>query len=162
VASHANNRRIWRNLRDAFPHPYGLEDAKAFLQMAIAKVPETFFAIEVDGRAVGGIGFMLHGDVERVSAEIGYWLGEAYWGRGIVSEAVRAVTQYAVEAHGLTRVFAVPFEWNNASFRVLEKAGYTAEARLRRSAVKDGRVVDQVLYAYVVPEDAGLSNADGE
>ncbi len=155
LAAHANNRNVWRNLRDAFPHPYTLADAHAFLRMALAKTPETFFALAVDGRAVGGIGFTLHGDVERVSAEIGYWLGEAFWGRGIVTEALRAVTRYAIEAHGLTRVYAVPFAWNTASFRVLEKAGYTAEARLRRSAIKEGRVTDQLLYAFVVPEDAG-------
>jgi RimJ/RimL family protein N-acetyltransferase len=91
-------------------------------------------------------------DVQRVSAEIGYWLGEAYWGRGIMSEALQAVTRYAVQTHDLMRVFAVPFEWNTASFRVLEKAGYTREARLRRSAIKDGQVIDQILYAYVLTE----------
>jgi RimJ/RimL family protein N-acetyltransferase len=159
LAAHANNRKIWRNLRDAFPHPYSLDDAHAFIRSALARAPESFFAIAVDGRAVGGIGFTLHGDVERVSAEVGYWLGEAFWGRGIATEALRAVTQYAVRAHGLTRVYAVPYEWNGASFRVLAKAGYVAEARLRRSAVKDGRVIDQMLYAYVVPEAAGEAPA---
>jgi RimJ/RimL family protein N-acetyltransferase len=152
LAAHANNRKVWRNLRDAFPHPYGPEDARAFIQLALARTPESFFAIAIDGQAAGGIGFTLRGDVERVAAEIGYWLGEAFWGQGIVAEALRAVTQYAVRTHGLTRVYAVPFEWNAASFRVLEKAGYVAEARLRRSAIKDGRVIDQLLYAYVVPE----------
>jgi RimJ/RimL family protein N-acetyltransferase len=155
LAAHANNRKIWRNLRDAFPHPYTLDDAHALIRSALARTPESFFAIAVDGRAVGGIGFTLHGDVERVSAEVGYWLGEAFWGRGIATEALRAVTQYAVRTHGLTRVYAVPYEWNGASFRVLAKAGYVAEARLRRSAVKDGRVIDQMLYAYVVPEATG-------
>jgi RimJ/RimL family protein N-acetyltransferase len=153
LAAHANNRKVWRNLRDAFPHPYSLEDAHAFIRMALARTPESFFAIALDGQAVGGIGFTLHGDVERVSAEIGYWLGEAFWGRGIATEALREVTRHAIQAHGLTRVFAVPFEWNPASCRVLEKAGYVAEGRLRRSAIKDGRVVDQILYAYVVPEE---------
>jgi RimJ/RimL family protein N-acetyltransferase len=151
LAGHANNRKIWRNLRDAFPHPYSLTDAHAFIQAALARTPESFFAITVDDQAVGGIGFTLHGDVDRVSAEIGYWLGEAFWGRGIVTEALRAVTQHALRTHGLTRIYAVPYEWNAASFRVLEKAGYTAEGRLRRSAIKDGRVIDQLLYAYVVP-----------
>jgi RimJ/RimL family protein N-acetyltransferase len=108
------------------------------------------FAIVVAEAAVGGIGFKLHGDVERVSAEIGYWLAEPLWGRGITTEALTAVTALAIREHGLTRVFAVPYEWNAASFRVLEKAGYACEARLRRSAIKDGRVIDQRLYAYVV------------
>ncbi len=152
LARHADDRRVWINLRDAFPHPYRLEDGRAFIRDSLAQRPETRFAIEVGGAAVGGIGIVLHPDVERVSAEIGYWLGHAFWGRGIMSEAVRAFTAHVVREHALTRVFAVPFEWNAASFRVLEKAGYVLEGRLRRSAVKDGRVIDQLLYAHVVPE----------
>jgi RimJ/RimL family protein N-acetyltransferase len=152
LALHANDREVWRNMSDRFPHPYTAADARAFLQSAMARVPESWFAIAVDDQAVGGIGFTPQGDIQRVSAEIGYWLGVAFWGRGIVSEALRAVTRYAVQTHGLTRVFAVPFAWNAASFRVLEKAGFTREARLRRSAIKDGRVIDQMLYAFVVPE----------
>jgi ribosomal-protein-alanine N-acetyltransferase len=148
LAAHANNRNVWINLRDAFPHPYSLDDAHAFIRMALAKSPATFFAIVVEGAAVGGIGYTLHEDVERLSAEIGYWLGEAYWGRGIVTEALTAVTDHAVRSHGLTRVYAVPYEWNAASCRVLEKAGYVFEGRMRRSAIKDGRVLDQLLYAY--------------
>lgn len=150
LAEQANNRNIWINLRDRFPHPYTSADARGFLRDVMNRVPETAFAIEVGGQAVGGIGFVPQIDVERVSAEIGYWLGEAYWGRGIVTEALDAVTRHAVEQHGLTRIFALPFAWNRASCRVLEKAGYTLEARLRRSAIKDGRIVDQMQYAYIV------------
>jgi ribosomal-protein-alanine N-acetyltransferase len=150
VARHADNRAIWRNLRDAFPHPYHPAHAEAFIRAARAADPETAFAIEVDGEAAGGVGLKLGTDVERVGAEIGYWLGEAFWGRGITTEAVRAVTGYAVERFGLTRVFALPFAWNDASCRVLEKAGFALEGRLRRSALKDGEVVDQLLYAFVV------------
>jgi len=112
------------------------------------------FAIAVDDEAVGGIGFTVLTDVERVSAEIGYWLGEAYWGRGIVTEALVAVTKYAVDACRLTRIYALPFAYNKASCRVLEKAGYAVEARLRRSAIKDGRIVDQVQYAFIVEAPA--------
>lgn len=151
LAAHANNRRVWINLRDRFPHPFTVAHAETFIQAALATAPETRFAIVVDEAAVGGIGFTLHDDVERVSAEIGYWLGEVFWGRGIMTEALAAVTAYAVRTHHLTRVYAVPYEWNPASFRVLEKAGYVCEGRMRRSAIKDGRVIDQLLYAYVVP-----------
>jgi len=147
---YANNRNIWRNLRDAFPHPYTLEDAKNFLQMVLSQDPETYFAIEVEGKACGSIGFTLHADVERVSAEIGYWLGEPFWNHGIMSEAVMFMTPYAIQQHDLTRVYAVPFEWNTPSFRVLEHAGYQFEGRMRRSAVKDGQITDQLIYAYVV------------
>jgi len=112
--------------------------------------PETFFAIVVDGAAVGGIGFVAQSDVDRMSAEVGYWLGEAFWGRGIATEALVAVTRHAVDRHGLTRLFALPFASNIASCRVLEKAGYTLEARLRRSAIKNGTIVDQFQYAFIV------------
>jgi RimJ/RimL family protein N-acetyltransferase len=152
LATHANNRRVWLNLRDAFPHPYRLDDARAFIRAALGRTQETHFAIAVNGAAVGGIGFRPHEDVERVSAEIGYWLGEPFWGRGITTEALIAVTAAALRTHGLTRVFAVPYAWNLASFRVLEKAGYVREGVMRRSAIKDGRVVDQVLYARVVDD----------
>lgn len=150
LALNANNRAIWKNLRDGFPHPYSVENGRVFIERSLAMKPETNFAICVDDQAVGGIGFVLHTDIERISAEIGYWLGEAYWGRGIVSEALKAVTDYAIQTHNLRRVFAVPFAHNRASARVLEKAGFTLEGRMRSSAIKDGEVLDQLLYAYVV------------
>lgn len=148
---HADNRKIWINLRDRFPHPYRLDDAHAFLKMATSMAPQTYFAIEVEGQAAGGIGYLPHEDVERVSAEIGYWLGEQFWNRGITTDALAAVTALAIERHGLTRVYALPFEYNTASCRVLEKCGYVLEARLRHSAIKDGRIVDQFQYAYITP-----------
>jgi ribosomal-protein-alanine N-acetyltransferase len=148
LALYANNRQIWLNLRDAFPHPYTTRDARVFIRASRLLRPETRFAIVVEGQAVGSIGFAPHADVERVSAEIGYWLGEAFWGRGITTEALIAVTEHAIREHRLTRLYAVPFEWNVASCRVLEKAGYVLEGRMRRSAIKEGRVIDQFLYAY--------------
>lgn len=147
LAAHANNANVWINLRDAFPNPYSLADANRYIELVRHGDPPTAFAIEVDGRAAGSIAFTLQDDVERVSAEIGYFLGEEFWGRGIMTEAVRAVTAFAFGTHELTRMYAVPFEWNAASMRVLEKAGYQVEGRMRRSAIKDGRVIDQVLYA---------------
>jgi RimJ/RimL family protein N-acetyltransferase len=148
MVAHANNRNVWINLRDRFPHPYTERDGRAFLKHTLAQHPETAFAITVNGDAVGGIGFQIMGDVERVSAEIGYWLGELFWGRGIATEALVTVTRYAIATHGLTRIYAVPFAWNAASCRVLEKAGYVLEGRLRRSAIKDGQVTDQLQYAF--------------
>ena len=146
---HANNRNIWLNLRDAFPHPYTKHDARAYIRSVRERTPETTFAIAVDDEAVGSVGFVLRTDVERVSAEIGYWLAEPFWGRGITTEALTALTKYAIGTHGLTRIYALPFAWNVASCRVLEKAGYLLEARLRRSAVKDGQITDQMQYAYI-------------
>jgi RimJ/RimL family protein N-acetyltransferase len=147
LVRHANNRRIWDNLRDLFPHPYTIRDARDYLQF-VKKAPD------VRGEAVGGVGFVLRTDVERVSAEIGYWLGEPFWGRGIGTAALAAVTQHAIATHGLTRVYALPFAYNVASCRVLEKAGYVLEGRLRRSAIKNGVVIDQMQYAYIVTVSA--------
>ena len=152
VVRHADNRKIWLNLRDRFPHPYTARDSVSFIRRARSIQPETTFAIEVDGEAAGSIGFMLQHDVERVSAEVGYWLGEPCWGRGICTEALGATTQYAIEQHGLTRLFALPFAHNTASCRVLEKAGYVVEGHLRRSAIKDDVIRDQTLYAFIAPE----------
>ena len=150
LVRYANNRKIWRNLRDGFPHPYTRDHALDFLDKVAAQQTETYFAIELENEAVGSIGFALHTDVERVSAEIGYWLAEPFWNRGIMREALTFVTKYAIQTHKLTRVYATPYEWNQASFRVLERAGYQLEGRMRKSAVKDNQIVDQLLYACVV------------
>jgi ribosomal-protein-alanine N-acetyltransferase len=145
----ANSRRIWRNLRDAFPNPYTLADAEHWIKIANPTTPIGNFAIVVDGAAVGGIGLVLKGDVFRRSAEIGYWLGEQFWGRGIVTEAVRAVTDYAFATFDLCRVYAGVFEWNPASMRVLEKAGYEFECRMKKSVTKDGQTIDELIYAMI-------------
>ena len=158
LARHANSPKVASELRDRFPSPYGIDDARTFIAFARRQDPPTQLAIAVEDEAVGGIGFTPHADIERVTAEIGYWLGEEFWGRGITTAAVRALTAHAVRTAGLTRVYAVPFARNGASRRVLEKAGYALEGILRRSAIKDGRIEDQALYAYVV-EERGCAEA---
>jgi RimJ/RimL family protein N-acetyltransferase len=155
IVRHANNRNIWLNLRDRFPHPYTMADAVHWVQTAAGVEAPTDFAIVIEDEPVGGIGLMLKGDVYRRSAEIGYWLGEAYWGRGIVSEAARAVTRWGFANYDLTRIYARVFSWNLASARVLEKAGYTFEARLRRSVTKEDRTGDELVYAVLWDEMAG-------
>ena len=160
IARHANNHKIWLNLRDAFPYPYSVQDARDFIKSLRNLTPETTFTIAVNGEAAGSVGFVLRHDVERVSAEIGYWLAEPFWGRGIATEALVAMTNYAIATHKLTRLYALPFAWNAASCRVLEKAGYTLEARLRRSAIKNGVITDQLQYAFVVPETAAFTVDD--
>jgi RimJ/RimL family protein N-acetyltransferase len=139
-------------MRDQFPHPYTREDAEEWITFVEQRNPQTYFALEVHGGAVGGIGLTLKSD--RCSAEIGYWLGEAVWGRGIAAAAVQALTDYGFTAFGLTRIFAVPFANNLASMRVLEKGGYVREGVMRRSAIKEGVVLDQVLYA-ITDQDLG-------
>lgn len=147
IARHANERDIWLNLRDAFPHPYTRANAEGYIAHVSAQSPRTSFLIAVGGEAVGSVSLKPGRDVERAGAEIGYWLAREHWGRGIMTDAVRAVTRYAFESLGLNRVFAVPFMHNRASARVLEKAGYVREAIMRRSAIKDGTLLDQWLYA---------------
>ncbi len=151
IVRHADNRNVWINLRDRFPHPYTPADARAWIEEQIRSREENNWVIEVNGHAAGSIGLAPRDDVNRQSAEIGFWLGEAYWGRGIMTEAVGAVTRYAFNTRGFIRVFAEIFEWNPASMRVLEKNGFTREGVLRRSATKAGQVIDQVLYAAVAP-----------
>ena len=150
LAKHANDKRIWLNMRDAFPHPYALAHGEGFVAHAMTARPRTHLAIAVHGDVVGGIGYTLHPDVERIGAEIGYWLGVAHWGRGITSQALRATTEVIWREHPeMRRIWAVPFAHNAASARVLEKAGYALEGRMRQSAIKDGQVCDQLLYAIV-------------
>lgn len=157
LARYANSRSIWVNLRDSFPHPYTARDARIFVRRAMTMRPETFFAIVVDGEAAGGIGYIPQPDVNRVSAEVGYWLGEPFRGRGVTTEALVAVTAFAISTHQLTRLFALPFAHNRASCRVLEKAGYRVEGTLRRAAIKEGVVLDQVQYAFIAPAPAAVS-----
>ena len=147
IVRHANNRAVWRNVRDSFPHPYTLADARNWIQLASREGLNQVFAIDVDGFAVGAIGVHPGEDVYRFSAELGYWLGEEYWNRGIVTEAVQAVTGYAFESLGMSRVHAEVFEWNHASMRVLEKAGFTREGVSKSSAFKDRALIDQVVFA---------------
>jgi RimJ/RimL family protein N-acetyltransferase len=149
LVKYANNANISRQLRDRFPYPYTAADARRFIQSIAQARPPTTFAITVGGEAVGGTGFAPGADVERYSAEIGYWLGEPFWGRGITEEAVRLLSDYAFSTCNMLRLFALPFADNARSIRVLEKAGYAREAILRASSVKDGVPRDQALFALV-------------
>lgn len=149
IATLANDWDIARNLRDAFPHPYTRADADAYLERVASGAIANSFAITVDDCAVGGVGLHPRVDIERCSAEIGYWLGKAYWGRGLATAAVRSLTAFAFEHLGLLRVFALPFEENRASARVLEKAGFVREGLLRSAAIKEGRPRNMLLYASV-------------
>ena len=152
IVKYANNRIVWQQLTDRFPHPYTEEDAKEWVNCAEKQKPETNFAIASEKELIGGIGLHLQDDVYHRSAMLGYWLGEPYWGRGIMTRAVRAMTEWGFSELDLLRIYAYVFESNPASARVLEKAGYTLEATLRKSVVKDGQVMDQLLYA-ILPDE---------
>jgi [ribosomal protein S5]-alanine N-acetyltransferase len=149
LVEHANDRDVWRNLRDRFPHPYTAGDADNWLARAREADPVTDLAIDVEGAAVGGIGIVLQPDVFRRSAEVGYWLGRAYWRRGIATDALRAVSAWAFASFDVCRLHAGVFEWNTGSMRVLEKAGYTREACHRKAVTKDGQTIDEIVFALV-------------
>ena len=149
IAMYANNEKIWLNLRDVFPHPYTLEDANTFIRTATAQKPMTIFALATPTEAIGSIGLSINKDVHRLTAELGYWLAEPFWGKGIMSEAVRSFTEAAFTHFNLVRIYAEPYATNQASCRVLEKAGFVFEGRLRCSAIKNNQIIDQLLYAKV-------------
>jgi RimJ/RimL family protein N-acetyltransferase len=149
IAKYANNRKIWMNLRDAFPHPYHLRDAEAFIARVLDSDPITMFALATPREAIGSIGLMVGKDVHRYTAEMGYWLAEPFWGRGIMTQAVIRLTAHALNDLKLQRVFALPYTTNPASARVLEKAGFQCEGVLRSSVFKDKKVLDQFLYSCV-------------
>jgi len=157
LVQQANNINVARQLRDRFPHPYTRANASAFLKAATSAPEPSNLAIEVDGQAIGAIGYVPGLDVERYSAEIGYWLGESYWGRGIGTEALVLVTAHVFDALNMLRLFALPFADNAGSIRVLEKAGYVREAILRSSSVKYGQPRNQLLYARVNDAWRGVS-----
>lgn len=146
---YANNPKIAGNLRDQFPYPYTRRDGIDYLNYVRSMDVPMSFAIEYAGEAVGGIGFKLGNDIARLSVEIGYWLAEPLWGRGFATRAVTATSDWAFDKYKVVRIFATAFSHNAASMRVLEKAGFQREGVLRRSAIKNGLVLDQVLYAKV-------------
>ncbi len=147
LASYANNSKIAANLRDAFPHPYTVSDAAGYINFCLGMKDELCFAIEVDGKAVGSIGVFLKEDVYRKSAELGYWLAEPFWGKGIMSEAVSRICEHAFSKYDIVRIFAEPFARNLGSRRVLEKAGFELEGILKKSVFKNGVIEDSCMYA---------------
>ncbi|MBF0545230.1 MAG: GNAT family N-acetyltransferase [Candidatus Riflebacteria bacterium] len=147
LVKYADNPKIAANLRDGFPSPYTREKGLEFINIALAKNPPTLFAIVDSKEMIGGIGLMVKEDVHRLTAELGYWLGEPYWGRGILTEAVRAIIPYGFEKLGLLRIYAEPYDFNLASCRVLEKSGFVFEGRLKNNVIKNGIVRDSMLYA---------------
>lgn len=149
LARHANNRNVWITLGDRFPHPYTLDDAKEWIAAVMSQDPTVHFAIVMDGEAAGGIGIELQQDILKRSAVIGFWLGETHWSRGITTAALKTLTEHAFASFDLCRLQAYVFERNAASARVLEKAGYVWEARLRKAATKDGKTFDLLVYAMI-------------
>ena len=148
LAENANNINVWNNLRDYFPSPYSEEDGKQFIEMVLNQPKSLNFAIDVDGKAVGGIGIVLHQDVERIGAEFGYFIGEKYWNKGIMTQIVKDFVKYVFENFPeLQKIYATPFDFNIASQKVLQKAGFECEAILKKAAIKNGQIIDLHYYS---------------
>ena len=142
-----DNLNIWRNVRDALPHPYKLSDAHSFIQLATSKTPQEIFAITKKNMLVGCIGIHPKEDVYRFSAEIGYWIGEPYWGQGLATAALKLIINYGFETLGMTKLYAGCFEFNKASQKVLVKAGFRREAILKKAVFKNEAFYDEIRYA---------------
>ncbi len=154
LAAAISNKKVQDNLRDGLPYPYTEQDGAEFISaMLSADEDETFaFAVTIDNKAVGSIGVFRQGNIHRQTAELGYYIAEEYWGKGIMTEAVRQTCEYVFDKSDIIRIYAEPFAYNTASCRVLEKAGFQYEGTLRNNAVKNGKVIDMKMYSLLKAE----------
>lgn len=154
LAAALSNKKVQSNLRDGLPYPYTEQDGKDFISAILsADENESFsFAITVDNMVIGSIGIFRQDNIHRQTAELGYYIAEEYWGKGIMTEAVRQICEYVFTESNIIRIYAEPFAYNTASCRVLEKAGFQYEGTLRNNAVKNGKVVDMKMYSLLKEE----------
>lgn len=149
IARYANNKKIWRNLRDIMPHPYTLEDADFFIEIVLMEDPVSTFAIEWNSKFVGICGLNLKDDIYRNTCEIGYWIAEPYWSKGIATKAVEQLVDYAFNTLKKERIHTGVFEYNIPSMRVLEKCGFVQEGIFKNALTKDGKLYNEVRYARI-------------
>lgn len=147
LIKYANNWNIAKNLTNQFPHPYTIQDGKAFIEYATKDDPIHIFAIEVNQEAVGGIGIHPQSDIFIKNAELGYWLGEPFWGYGIVSKAIKQIIQFGFSTFDIERIFARPYGTNFASQKILEKNNFLLEGRYNNILYKNGEYLDELIYA---------------
>jgi len=156
LVRYADNRKIWINLDDRFPHPYTAADAREWIGLS-TREPVTNFAIATADEAIGGVGLRLMEGIFRKSAEVGYWIGEPYWGKGIASAALAKIVDFGFGELDLVRLVALVFARNSASAHILEKAGFSLEGRMVKGVFKDGEIIDALLYA--LTRDIGVRDA---
>ena len=149
LVRYGNNPLVWRNLTDMFPHPYTFADAVEWVAVASDSGGSVFLAIDLDGEAIGGVGIIERQGNDFHTGQFGYWLGQSHWGRGIATCAARALKNYAFAGSRFKRLEAPVFAWNPPSMRVLEKVGFVREGVLRKSVLKDGHLIDSVMYAAI-------------
>ncbi len=147
LAALANNIKIWNNVRDRLPHPYTIKHARAFIKYCRSQDPPHVLAIDVNGQLAGCIGLELQDDISRISAELGYWIGEPYWGRGVATEAVKQMLEYTFETFPVvSRIYAKVFEYNIASMKILEKNGFHLESIQKKSVIKNNEIIDEHIW----------------
>lgn len=151
LAAALSNKKVQDNLRDGLPYPYTEKDGLDFINAMLSADPnDTFaFAVTVDDKAIGSIGVFRQGNIHRLTAELGYYVAEEYWGNGIMTEAVRQICEYVFKNSDIIRIYAEPFAYNEASCRVLEKAGFQFEGVLRSNAIKNNKVLDMKMYSLI-------------
>lgn len=159
LVRHGNDRAVWINLADVFPHPYTLEAADYWILLTSQPGESLRFAIEHQGELIGGVGVHPGSDISRLTAQLGYWIGQEHWGKGIGTAAVRAITEHAFQTTDLVRLEAVVFDWNPASRRVLDKAGFHLESKRPKSAIKDGTITGTSLYVKLRPDSDPVSQS---
>lgn len=147
LVRYANNYKIAKNLTNKFPFPYTEENGRGFIEFALSQEPNHIRAIDVNGEAVGGIGIHPKGDIECKNAEMGYWIGEPFWGKGIMTKAIIQMIDYGFDNFEIDRIFARPFGSNIGSQKALEKAGFTLEGRFEKTLYKFGEYEDELIYA---------------
>ena len=147
LVKHANNINVAKYLTDQFPHPYTQEAGQNFINMSSSHDPVQIMAIVVEGHAVGGIGLHAQKDIYRKNMELGYWLSEDYWGKGIMTNAVKEMIQYGFKNFDITRIYASPYGTNISSQKVLEKAGFNLEVRIFQNLIKNGKMEDELIYS---------------
>lgn len=147
LVNYGNNVNIARYMTNQFPHPYTADKGKLFIDFATRDLPVHIFAIDINGQASGGIGIHFQSDIQCKNAELGYWLGEPFWGKGIMTKAIIQMIDYGFKTFDITRIFARPFGTNIRSQKALEKAGFTFEARFEKAFFKNDEYVDELIYA---------------
>ena len=154
LAAALSNKKVQNNLRDGLPYPYTEQDGEEYISaMLSSDEKETFaFAITADNKVIGSIGVFRQENIHRQTAELGYYIAEEYWGKGIMTEAVKQICEYVFDKSDIIRIYAEPFAYNTPSCRVLEKAGFQYEGTLRSNAVKNGKVIDMKMYSYLKTE----------
>lgn len=147
LTRNANNKKIWNNMRNSFPYPFTIEDAVTLINSINSKISKTIKAIDFKGELIGVVSLHIKEDIFRFNGEIGYWIGEKYWGRGVGTKVVELMSIYGFEELGLNRIYAQVFEDNLASMIVLEKNGYKKEGTLRQAIFKNGQFLNNIIYA---------------